>query len=89
MLIPTRHEYNYDTIVSWSTEKIITYYFNYPLTTTFEQWKSSFIQPNFKSSNKYNIKNYRLIFRLSAIPKLFGKLLVLKIKIISKNIFIN
>lgn len=37
-------------------------------------WKSSFINPLFKSGSRSNIENYRGIAKLSAIPKLFEKL---------------
>lgn len=37
-------------------------------------WKSSFIVPIFKKGDKVDVKNYRGIAKLSAIPKLFEKL---------------
>lgn len=37
-------------------------------------WKSSYIIPIFKSGNRSNVENYRGIAKLSAIPKLFEKL---------------
>lgn len=38
-------------------------------------WKESFIIPLFKSGAKSDISNYRGIAKLSAIPKLFEKLI--------------
>jgi len=51
-------------------------------------WKSSYIQPIFKSGARSNFENYRPISILSAIPKFFDKLLATKINYYFKNIFI-
>ena len=37
-------------------------------------WKDSYIIPLFKSGTKSDVTNYRSITKLSAIPKMFGKL---------------
>lgn len=42
-------------------------------------WITSNINPIFKSGSKSNIRNYRPIFRLSVLPKLFEKSLESKL----------
>lgn len=55
----------------------LTYMFNKSLKLSYfpQTWKESFIIPLFKSGSKACISNYRGIAKLSAIPKLFEKLI--------------
>jgi hypothetical protein len=55
---------------------IITFMFNKSLPAGIfpNQWKSSFIAPNFKKGNKSLINNYLLISKLSIIPKIFSQM---------------
>lgn len=55
----------------------LTYLFNLSLKLGYfpEAWKDSFIIPLFKTGSKSSISNYRGIAKLSAIPKLFEKLI--------------
>lgn len=54
----------------------LTQLFNYSLQSGYfpTLWKSSFIIPIFKSGNRCSVDNYRGIAKLSAIPKLFERL---------------
>lgn len=52
-------------------------------------WKTSYIQPIFKSGDRSNVENYRPISILSGIPMFFDKILATKINCYFKYIFIN
>lgn len=51
-----------------------------------KKWKHSFISPIFKSGNNTNVENYRPISILSAIAKVFDKLIFLHIREITSHI---
>jgi hypothetical protein len=52
-------------------------------------WKSSFVLPIFKSNNRASVTNYRPISKLSAVSKLFEKLLEPKLYKLFDGILID
>ena len=54
-----------------------------------EIWKNSLIRPIFKSGNKEDVRNYRLIALLNSIPKFFEKLVSRQLKAFIGEILID
>lgn len=75
----------------WSLAKPIHYLFllslktgNFPLA-----WKTCFITPVWKSGDRSSVTNYRPISKLNTIPKLFEKILELKLTSSFSQILVN
>jgi len=66
----------------------VTYLFNlsFNLGVFPKLWKSSYVIPFHKSGSKVDIKNYRCISRLSALPKLFEQVLTSQLAFNLQNI---
>ncbi|VVC45475.1 Reverse transcriptase domain, partial [Cinara cedri] len=76
---------------SFILSPIITFLFNKSLKTDIfpNIWKFSFVSPIYKKGNKLLVTNYRPIFKISILPKIFSKLVNKQLFPLCERLFSN